>query len=451
MQLNTDIAIIGSGFSAVALGLNLIEMLPPTANVSLVGRAARQGRGIAYSTTADCHLLNVPAGRMSLFADRPNHFVLWLAEAGFSWTSDDFVSRKIYGRYVSDCLDAARRRTQNRAALSLIDAEALGAEAAADGSLVFRLSDGRMLSAHLAALCTGAGTNRLPVPADAVSPEVLPLVVNDPWAAAWWEHMPDEADVVFIGTGLTMVDQCLLLKRRGFKGTMHAVSRRGLLPQAHLSRRADPAHPVLAPGESQVSDMLRRLRAQADNMPDWRAAMDGLRPVTQALWKAMDADRRGRFLRHAAAYWNVHRHRMAPAVAREIDALRQSGQLVIHRGRPSAIRSAKTGVIVDVVGVKPVALPAGMVVNCAGLERCVVGTSPLLSDLARKGLVQPDSLGLGIAVDDDSTVITDREVTDGRLYAIGPLTVGRHWEISAVPDIRVQARSVAERISARVR
>lgn len=263
--------------------------------------------------------------------------------------------------------------------------------------------------------------------------------------------MPNDADVVFIGTGLTMVDQCLLLKRRGFKGTMHAVSRRGLLPQAHLSRRADPADPVLVAGESKLSDMLRRLRAQAADMPDWRAAMDGLRPVTQALWKAMDADQRGRFLRHAAAYWNVHRHGMAPAVAQEIEALRKSGQLVIHRGRPGAIRSAKHGVIVDVVGVNAVALPAGMVVNCAGLERCVVGASPLLSDLARKGLVKPDSLGLGIAVDDDSTVITDREVTDGRLYAIGPLTVGRHWEISAVPDIRVQARSVAERISARIR
>ncbi len=184
MHLSTDVAIIGSGFSAVSLGLNLIEMLPPTANVSLVGSAARQGRGIAYSTTDDSHLLNVPAGRMSLFADRPNHFVRWLAEVGFAWTIDDYVPRQIYGRYVSDCLEAARRRTANRAALSLVDADALGAEAAADGSLVFRLNDGRMLTAHLAALCTGAGTNRLPITPDAVSADVLPLVVNDPWAAA---------------------------------------------------------------------------------------------------------------------------------------------------------------------------------------------------------------------------------------------------------------------------
>ena len=78
-------AIIGSGYSAVALALNLVDLLPPAARISLVGRAAGQGRGIAYATKAECHLLNVPAGRMSLFADRPNHFLAWLAGQGYPW------------------------------------------------------------------------------------------------------------------------------------------------------------------------------------------------------------------------------------------------------------------------------------------------------------------------------------------------------------------------------
>ncbi|WP_421577832.1 FAD/NAD(P)-binding protein, partial [Shinella sp. M31] len=74
MRQETDVAVIGSGFSAVALALNLVELAPPTARISLVGAREAQGRGIAYATTADCHRLNVPAGRMSLFADRPDHF-----------------------------------------------------------------------------------------------------------------------------------------------------------------------------------------------------------------------------------------------------------------------------------------------------------------------------------------------------------------------------------------
>ena len=62
MRHETDVAVIGSGFSAVALALNLVELAPPTAKISLVGARKRQGRGIAYAATADCHLLNVPAG-----------------------------------------------------------------------------------------------------------------------------------------------------------------------------------------------------------------------------------------------------------------------------------------------------------------------------------------------------------------------------------------------------
>lgn len=41
MSMQTDVAVIGSGFSAVALSLNLVELLPPTARISLVGAKER--------------------------------------------------------------------------------------------------------------------------------------------------------------------------------------------------------------------------------------------------------------------------------------------------------------------------------------------------------------------------------------------------------------------------
>lgn len=447
MVRHTDVAVIGSGFSAVALSLNLLDVLPPTAQVSLVGPTERQGRGVAYSTRLDCHLLNVPAGRMSLYADRPDHFVRWLAENGHAGGSDDFLPRRLYGRYVSACLHAALRRTANRAALTRVDAEALDAEAGDDGRLVLKLSDGQMLSSRAAALCTGAGVARLPLAADAVGEEARPFIVHDPWADAWWERLPEKTDVLFIGTGLTMIDQCLTLMQRGFGGTMHAVSRHGLLPRAHLARRAEPVEPEIAAG-GDLSAMLAALRVQAEVAGDWRAVMDGLRPVTQCFWKAMSGAQRARFLRHAAAFWNVHRHRMAPAVALEIESLLQSGQLVIHRGRLSAIRAGQSGLAVEVDG-RSGPLAVGMVVNCTGFERCSIAASRLLADLAAKGIVKSDPNGLGLAVDEESAVLAADGRANPDLYALGPLTAGRHWEITAVPDIRNQARSVAGAIGAR--
>jgi len=443
MRQETDVAVIGSGFSAVALALNLVELAPPTARISLVGAREGQGRGIAYATTVDCHRLNVPAGRMSLFADRPDHFTQWLAENGHAATAGDFAPRRLYGDYIADCLDAALKRTANRAALTLVDAEAQRAEALADGGLLFHLPGGSTLAARVSALCTGAGTGRLPLPDEAISEEVRPFVVQNPWDDAWWERLPGDGDVLFVGTGLTMVDQCLRLARTGFRGTMHAVSRHGLLPQAHLAHRADPIAPLLQPESAELSAMLGTLRAAAAATPDWRAVMDGLRPVTQDLWKGWTAEQQRRFLRQAAPFWNVHRHRMAPAVAAEITALRETGRLVVRRGRLQALQGQDNGVIASVQG-RP--LSVAMVVNCTGFERCTVSASPLLSSLAAEGIVAPHPIGLGIAVDDHSAV----PASEGKLYAMGPLTAGRHFEITAVPDIRVQARSVAGRMATEI-
>ncbi len=443
MRQETDVAVIGSGFSAVALALNLVELAPPTARISLVGAREGQGRGIAYATTADCHRLNVPAGRMSLFADRPDHFTQWLAENGHAATTGDFAPRRLYGDYIGYCLDAALKRTANRAALTLVDAEAQRAEALADGGLLFHLSDGSALAARVSALCTGAGTGRLPLPDEALSEDVRAFVVQNPWDNAWWERLPDDGDVLFVGTGHTMVDQCLRLARTCFRGTMRAVSRHGLLPQAHLAQRADPMGPVLQPEGGEISTMLATLRAAATATPDWRAVMDGLRPVTQDLWKSWTPEQQRRFLRHAAPFWNVHRHRMAPDVAAEVANLQDNGRLVVQRGRLQALQRQGDGVIATIQGQSR---PAALVVNCTGFERCTVSASPLLSSLAAEGIVGPHPIGLGITVDDHSAV----PASEGRLYAMGPLTAGRHFEITAVPDIRVQARSVAGRIAAEI-
>jgi uncharacterized NAD(P)/FAD-binding protein YdhS len=57
------------------------------------------------------------------------------------------------------------------------------------------------------------------------------------------------------------------------------------------------------------------------------------------------------------------------------------------------------------------------------------------------GLVRPDAHGIGLDIDEGS-----RAIGAERLWALGPLTKGRYWEIVAVPDIRVQAADVAEDI-----
>lgn len=75
-----DVAVVGSGFSAIALTINLLRLLPPSASIAVVGDDPGFGRGTAYRTEFYLHRLNVPAARMSLFPDAPDDFVEWLRD-----------------------------------------------------------------------------------------------------------------------------------------------------------------------------------------------------------------------------------------------------------------------------------------------------------------------------------------------------------------------------------
>ncbi|EMS99659.1 hypothetical protein H009_01904 [Agrobacterium tumefaciens str. Cherry 2E-2-2] len=95
-------------------------------------------------------------------------------------------------------------------------------------------------------------------------------------------------------------------------------------------------------------------------------------------------------------------------------------------------------------------LQVDWVVNCTGMERAGIGHSRLLETMRGEGVVLLDPFGLGVEVDGQSRLLR----TDGRswpgLFAAGALTAGRFWEITAVPDIRVQAQKIAQEITDRV-
>jgi uncharacterized NAD(P)/FAD-binding protein YdhS len=65
-------------------------------------------RAVAYSTDNPLHLLNVPAGRMGAYPDRPRHFFEWLKEHPAlvnrhrlnPLTEGTFVPRRLYGLYL---------------------------------------------------------------------------------------------------------------------------------------------------------------------------------------------------------------------------------------------------------------------------------------------------------------------------------------------------------------
>ena len=101
---------------------------------------------------------------------------------------------------------------------------------------------------------------------------------------------------------------------------------------------------------SELSSWVRRLCTSVMNQGgDWRSAIDALRPHTRRIWRSMSLVQRQRFVRHARAYWDVHRHRLAPEVQTQLSRLRAAGRLEIIAGRIVAAEQGEHAVTIKIV------------------------------------------------------------------------------------------------------
>jgi uncharacterized NAD(P)/FAD-binding protein YdhS len=418
------IAIVGAGYSGSMAAVEAARAVPG-AEIALVEKRGRFAAGAAYSTTSASHLLNVRASGMSAFAGDRDHFTRWVEREGLGGP-DAFVPRREYRRYLEGVL--------GQAPVTRVSGEAVAVE---DGSLL--LADGRRIGFDALILAGGNYGGRLPA-------RIEVPAVDDPWSADGLAAIRDlarqEKDVLLVGTGLTMVDVALSLDDAGFAGRMLAVSRRGLLPRAH-EEPASPPFPVAPP--ARLGGLVRAVRGWGE---PWRAAVDALRPHTQALWRGLSLAEQRRFLRHLRPWWDVHRHRIAPPVARRIAALIEAGRLELLAGR---IRGGPAGAVtVALRGGGERRLEIAGAVNCTGPEGAIARVEdPLVRQLLASGQARPDALGIGLDIDERNRLVGRDGGPSPQLYAVGPLTRGALWEIVAVPDIREQVRDVAGALAAR--
>ena len=272
---------------------------------------------------------------------------------------------------------------------------------------------------------------------------------RNPWLPGLLPAILQTEACLLIGSGLTMVDWAVALAAAGYQGKIHVVSRRGFWPKAYQG--ANPAgfniDSTFRPAT--VRSGLRQIRQFiAANRGDWRAVMDALRPHTQTLWQSLPLAERRRFLRHLRPFWDVHRHRLAPPVADNLERLLASGQLRRHVGTITEYREAETEVAVAIrlrTSRTIDRIRVGAVINCSGSDSNYRRLeSALIRNLLEQGLIRPDRLALGLDVTAEGALIGNDGRPSDRLYTLGPPARGLSWETTAVPEIRNEARRLAE-------
>ena len=393
------------------------------------------GRGVAYSTTEPVHLLNVPAEGMSAIAGEPDHFATrFEAEGGHR---RGFAQRRFFASYLADILDEA----VDSGDVDLVHRSAQGAARSEDGWTI-RFDDGSSFDAQSVVLAIG---NQEPAVLRAFGDAGRRYIPN-PWGnearAAVEDLARSGGDALLVGSGLTMVDLVLSLDAAGHRGGVLALSRRGQAPRGHADFDPAPVEAADVPYGA-VRSLWRWLRRRSAEV-GWRAAIDSLRPHSHELWQSLDTEEQRRFLRHARPYWDVHRHRIAPEVAATVAQLIADERLQIIAGRIISATERTEGIEVEFRrrgSEKSRRRSFAYAFNCTGPLHSIERTrDPLLRSLLDRSEVRPDQLGIGLAVDENARA-------GERLWALGPLTKGRYWEIIAVPDIREQAAAVAEDIA----
>jgi uncharacterized NAD(P)/FAD-binding protein YdhS len=432
--------VIGAGFSGVLTAVHLLRA-PDGPRVLLIERGPRFGRGAAYSSANANHLLNVRGANMSALPEAPGHFLEWL---GVDQAEGErvFVTRDRYGAYLQSLLREAAGAAAGRLAFEHDDAVEVARTA---GGWSVGLAMGRRLRVDAVVLAIGNLTP--PVP-DGVAEDVLTSAswAGDPWA--WIEtNAAAPGDVLLIGSGLTAVDVALSIEERAPNARILALSRHGLAPLAHA-----PVHAVTVqrePPSGSVREIVRQTREMARD--DWRAAIDSLRPHVQNLWRSWSVAERRRFLRHVRPWWDVSRHRLAPRVAAELDRLNVAGLFEVAAGRLVSLTLAPGGL--EAVwrsrgGSGPQSRKFALAINCAGpLSDVARAPDPLIGGLIGAGLARPDACRLGLDVDGNSRLVGAGGTVEG-LFAVGPLTRGQVYEMTSVPDIRIQAADVARALMA---
>lgn len=435
------IAIIGRGFSGAAAAAALLRGLKGSFSLTLIDETDTIGGGLAYGKARSGELLNVCARDLGLVAGERGDFAGWLENrltgrremAVRVEINQIFAPRLLFRDYVRERL-VAEIDARPDASTNLIYGKATALDEVR-GAYRVRIDDGRIIDCDAVIVATGFGgaSRRLRFGADPFAP-----ISEDEAVAA--------RKVVIVGAGLTMVDALLRLRRLGCPAPITIISRRGVAPLSQLPQSPFPEFWTAGPQPTALL-LLKAVRracqnAAANGVP-WQAVINGIRPEVSRLWRALPHAEQSRLLRHARAYWEIHRHRLPADV---MGRLQRELSLTRTNHRAGRVLGVTPGdpqsVLVRWRGEKRAAeLSADIVIDCSGRQPDL--DDPLIADLVAKGFARIDRHRIGLEVEPDGRLFPRTASDRGRLFAIGPLGAGSLMEIAAAPEIAEQARAMA--------
>lgn len=446
------LVVVGGGFTGATLVIHAVRASARPLDIVVIEPSSELGRGIAYGTRDAAHRVNVPTDRMGLSAGDPAEATRWLFDQGVlpDHASEDgdggfYVARSDYGSFVGSVLRRALAAARGRVAFIHRRASAIAVDRRGGGWRV-AMSDGDVIAADMVALCFGHAAPAAPCPI-ASDIRAESKFVGDPWAVDALAHIGPTDAVLVVGTGLTMADVVVNLAESERRGSVTAISRRGLLPRTHGPFRNDldilQGEPAPATAIGLLQLVRRRIREFG---PDngWQPVVDSLRAILPIAWNALPPCEQRRVTRRLLAFWDVHRFRIAPQVGAALDRGLRSGALIVKRAGLVGLTRRDGRFLAEL------RRPDGeterpsfdAVVLCTGPQKDI-RANPLVAALLADGVVRLDAVAAGLAVDRRSRLLDRESRAWPNLLAFGPTTRGSFGEMTGAPDIAAHIERLA--------
>ncbi|MER9298906.1 FAD/NAD(P)-binding domain-containing protein [Mesorhizobium sp. M0621] len=452
------VAIVGGGFSGAAVAWHLAQMhRQERISISVIEPRSFVGGGLAYSSEEPSYRVNVPAVRMSMAPDDPQHFARWLTGSGelerdtdAIWKNGDaYPRRRVFGRYVAEHLAPHL----GSGTVRHVEGPATRVTREADGAGWTVHTPNARVAADIIVL---AATHPQPaIPAALIHLSEAPGFIADPYAASALAGIGPEASVLIVGSGLTSADMVAELDRRGHRGRILTLSRRGLRSRSHPDVRGEPFGDFASTPATTALRLLENIRAtlaaaHAANV-NWQSVFDQLRLQGPALWSALAPPERARLVRRLRVFWDVHRFRIAPQVASVLDRRHAAGTFDTIAARLVASNDEDGSLAVSFQRRGQTRIETARfdaVINTTGpAHGQALQLNPALNSLAEAGLIRTDQYGLGIETSLDSRAVGGDGSAVTTLFVAGPLARGTFGELMGLPEVARHAQTVAAEIA----
>ena len=444
------IVIVGGGFSGTMTAVQLSQLAKEPLCVYLINAKNPFGKGTAYSTSFDGHLLNVRAAQMSAFPDEKNEFVNWLKQnKEYSHTDtnclqNQFIPRKIYGRYVSEILD---NEVTQRGIIKLIRDEVIDIKYE-NGKATVLLHSHPAITANKVVLALGNFLPAHPFPHNDAFISSR-YYIHDPWRAQLGSLRDSYLPILLVGTGLSTVDVFLTLSDMNYHGKIYITSRNGLLPTRH-SEYDDFNFDDDLLNYSQLKELFvvikRNLKRAHSAGKGVDGALDKIRIHIQTLWQKLSIADKKQFMRHLRPYWSIVRHRIPAPIHKRLLSAINNGQAEIITGRISSTNAAEhfAEVKIELKNKHTETIRVSKVINCTGPQQDYTKIeNQLVKNLIQNHYILPHELKLGIVATPDGNIIQPNGKPSEFLYTLGSSLTGVLWESIAVPELRIQAKTIA--------